>query len=266
MSEQEAPKHIEEYFDIWKNSAFQISDIDADSKFETISHGLLELAQLNKQFITIYNVKKQKMLFMSDNYAEILGYNCTPEQYKKWSVFYWMRDLQFSQSYFILQISNFYKKVCVPLLTKTDDSKSLTWYLHNFKLKPPGSVTRNMGITTSALEIGKNGKLEILLIIIADIGAYIKNKDTWWFDIIIDKKDYYSYNSLEKKMVAKSIISDREKEILQMIANGQDTKTIAEKLDLSPLTVEKHRKNMLDRTGAKDISMLLQICKIGKLM
>ena len=61
-------------------------------------------------------------------------------------------------------------------------------------------------------------------------------------------------------------MSDREREILLLVREGKETKTIAEQLFISPHTVDKHRKNMLEYTGAKDISTLLQICEAGKII
>lgn len=42
-------------------------------------------------------------------------------------------------------------------------------------------------------------------------------------------------------------LTKRENEVLQLIAEGNSTKTIADKLDLSPKTVEVHRKNIMDK-------------------
>ncbi len=44
-----------------------------------------------------------------------------------------------------------------------------------------------------------------------------------------------------------NLLSSREKEILQLIAEGIPTKIIAEKLFLSSKTIETHRKNIMDK-------------------
>ena len=266
MLESYYSKHLEPYLAIWKDAEFANNDDDLDLKYEQLSKVIGEYAKLNNQFINIFNLKKQKVLFMSENYVEILGYNYSQEQYKKWSIFYWLRDLPFTQSYFILQISNFYKKTVSPLLNTDDANKSLTWYMHNFQLKPPGGKRRHLGLTCTALEIDKTGKLEIILIINNNIESQIKDKDIWWFDIVVNKTNTFSYNSEDKKMMPRAMLSDREKEILKLIERGETTKSISDLLAISPLTIEKHRKNMIDSTGAKDISMLLQICKFGNLL
>ena len=43
----------------------------------------------------------------------------------------------------------------------------------------------------------------------------------------------------------KVVLSNREKEILHLIANGRTSKEIAEKLFIAKTTVDTHRKNMI---------------------
>ena len=57
------------------------------------------------------------------------------------------------------------------------------------------------------------------------------------------------------------ILSEREKEILRLIAVGESSKIIADKLYITQNTVEKHRRNMIARTGAKDTTALVHICR-----
>lgn len=53
-------------------------------------------------------------------------------------------------------------------------------------------------------------------------------------------------------------LTRREQEILQMIADGQTTADIAGHLFLSPLTVETHRRNLLQKFEAKNVATLIK--------
>ncbi|MEO1654043.1 MAG: response regulator transcription factor [Bacteroidota bacterium] len=53
-------------------------------------------------------------------------------------------------------------------------------------------------------------------------------------------------------------LSKREIEILQFIAQELTTAEIAEKIHLSPLTVEKHRKNILLKAGVRNTAGLIR--------
>lgn len=53
------------------------------------------------------------------------------------------------------------------------------------------------------------------------------------------------------------MITPKEREILNLIANGFSTKEIAEKLSISFYTVQTHRKNLLAKTSSKNSTELV---------
>ena len=54
-----------------------------------------------------------------------------------------------------------------------------------------------------------------------------------------------------------SCLSKREKEVLGMVIKGYSSVQIAEKLFISKATVDSHRKNILEKTGAAKLSDLI---------
>jgi len=61
-------------------------------------------------------------------------------------------------------------------------------------------------------------------------------------------------------------ITKREKQILQLLAQGKTTATIATELFLSPLTVDTHRKNLLQKFDVKNTAELLMAAVQQKLL
>ncbi|MCL4640938.1 MULTISPECIES: response regulator [Olivibacter] len=53
-------------------------------------------------------------------------------------------------------------------------------------------------------------------------------------------------------------LTKREKQILSMIAEGKTTANMAETLFLSPLTVETHRRNLLQKFEVKNVAELIK--------
>ncbi len=54
------------------------------------------------------------------------------------------------------------------------------------------------------------------------------------------------------------LLTSREKEVLTLIAEGMTNNAIAEKLFISPLTVDSHRKNLLAKFGVKNTAAMVK--------
>jgi len=67
-------------------------------------------------------------------------------------------------------------------------------------------------------------------------------------------QEYISKNDQEKS--AFSLLSQREREVLQLFAEGKTTKQTAARLHISPKTVEAHRLNLMNKLGIDNIAQL----------
>ena len=61
-------------------------------------------------------------------------------------------------------------------------------------------------------------------------------------------------------------MTPREKEVLQLMVKGSRTKEIAFDLNISTRTVEAHRKNMMEKLNAEDMTMLVSFAVTHKLV
>ncbi|MBL9203289.1 MAG: response regulator transcription factor [Opitutaceae bacterium] len=55
-------------------------------------------------------------------------------------------------------------------------------------------------------------------------------------------------------------LTDREQEIARLVAGGQMSKEIAAALNLSVRTVEKHRANIMEKVGVREVASLTRWC------
>lgn len=62
------------------------------------------------------------------------------------------------------------------------------------------------------------------------------------------------------------VLSRREKEVLGLIAEGYTNPQIAEKLFVSPFTVDSHRKNLIAKLNVKNTAMLIRFAVENKLI
>ena len=74
-------------------------------------------------------------------------------------------------------------------------------------------------------------------------------------------------NVLSNKSDGKTpILTRREKEVLRLISDGFTNNEIAEKMFISHLTVDSHRKNLLTKLGAKNTASLVKIAMLHNLI
>lgn len=83
-------------------------------------------------------------------------------------------------------------------------------------------------------------------------------------ETVVKGKQYLSFDaatSLRKPDNQSNIpvITRREKEVLELIAEGHTNNAIAQKLFISSTTVDTHRKNLLIKLGAKNTASLIRI-------
>jgi DNA-binding NarL/FixJ family response regulator len=57
---------------------------------------------------------------------------------------------------------------------------------------------------------------------------------------------------------APDVLTSRQREILQLVAEGKSTKEVAQMLNLSIKTVETHRAQIMDRLGIRDLAGLVR--------
>jgi DNA-binding NarL/FixJ family response regulator len=71
-------------------------------------------------------------------------------------------------------------------------------------------------------------------------------------------EDYVGMNkkSLEEELY--NTLSNREREVFQMVVEGSATKKIAETLCVSPSTIKSHRSNIMEKLKMDNLSQLIQ--------
>jgi len=105
-------------------------------------------------------------------------------------------------------------------------------------------------------------------------GYLPKNADEFEFiqclETIIKGRRYYSQRamellnstsvSIEQTGLKKTqILSEREKEVLILVAEGYSTKEISEKLNIAVRTVETHRKMIMEKLAVKNLAGMVRV-------
>ena len=127
--------------------------------------------------------------------------------------------------------------------------------------------TNEAGIITGLLQRGGNGYLlknmersELL----KAIHTVLKGKV--YVSEAANEKILEQFQNIKSVTDDNPVLTRREKEILQLLANGMKGPEMAEKLFLSPLTVETHRKNLCKKLNVNSVQLLLKIARDRKLI
>jgi two-component system, NarL family, response regulator NreC len=75
-------------------------------------------------------------------------------------------------------------------------------------------------------------------------------------DVVID--DYLSSGSADPTRDPLAELSQREREVLQLLAEGHDNKTIADLIHLSPKSVHTYRSRAMQKLGLHDTAALIR--------
>jgi DNA-binding CsgD family transcriptional regulator len=98
----------------------------------------------------------------------------------------------------------------------------------------------------------------VILGILTDINNH-KSDNSLVFEINTNNINK-TINPIQKSIaVKKQLFTNRQKEIISLIKNGDSSKEIAEKLGKSIHTINAHRRKMLEKFNCKNSSELLNL-------
>jgi len=132
------------------------------------------------------------------------------------------------------------------------------------KMKDKQGNIRTFFIKQKLLSFTENNKVLLSFMEIEEITTIFKGDFVWArFTTDYGNENYTRvFFSEGKKKEYRHLLSEREMEILQLISEKKSSKEIGEVLGIAKNTVERHRKNMIARIGATDMTGLLYLCRL----
>ena len=129
------------------------------------------------------------------------------------------------------------------------------------KLKDKWGNLKTLLAKQKFLATDKIGEPTISFIVAEDITPIYKSNSSW-IQIADFTKDIPLTRIYSDTANSSShLLSNRELGILRLVLQKMDSSCIASHLNISVETVKKHRKNMLAKVGAKDMTGLIYICQ-----
>lgn len=210
--------------------------------------------------IALYNNSSASVFFVSEN---IKKYNLSPETIIKWGGLLFFKMLHYSHYSFAYNVIKHEYKFnrTIKRLQKNERNKI---YCSGLKLVDGNGQIKRVFIKGKQLLLDNTGQTNISVYFLEEIPHLVKS-DHYWFRLE-NKEKTIAYSQQKEKKVFTDILSNREKDILRLLALNKTSQQIAEELFLSKLTIETHRKNMIKRIGAINSTAMVHLCKMANLL
>lgn len=212
----------------------------------------------SQSFFILTNTINNSYEFVSKNFEKTLGLSI--EKMKKEGVPYWFGQHHPNDLKTWLNILNELMSFTMSEVPVEDRKKlSYTW---NLRIKNSKGVYVNLHKHQTPIAFDQTGKP------IVGISHNTVTSENFHLPIIASIKklnDHDEYETIFYKNYTQNLLTDglsnREMDVLRLLALSNTSKEIAQKLFISPHTVDGHRRKIIKKTGLKSTGEIIQYCK-----
>jgi DNA-binding CsgD family transcriptional regulator len=217
-----------------------------------------EFSKNEKSVKIIFDHVNFKILNISDNTEALSGHSA--EKLRNSGIGTFVKFVVLEHALFLYYWQRWFNEIT----TKHGIMQDINITFCGVKIKHKNGHTMRLMFRLSGLEFMENGAITVSIVSIDDVSHLIKS-DFYWGRMEFGKDERHIHHlvSKDKKDVAQDIISDREKDVLSLLIQGKESKEIGAILFISQHTVDNHRRSMIAKTGARDTTGLVQICRMA---
>jgi len=210
--------------------------------------------------IGLFDYRTASYFFLSKNIENLIGYK--REKLLKWGTLISFKAIHYTHYSHLFNEYKYKKQFRNRIPSSQKDY--VQSYSCGLKIVDKSGQIKRTFAKTKPLLIDSTHNLDITIEFWEDVTPLIKGDQYWlrW----VSKDHTLAYIHQQGKNEFKDLLSKRELEILQLTEKAHSSMEIAEHLEISKMTVETHRKNMLKKTGAANIVALAQLCKMANIL
>ena len=254
-----------EMVSLWKKDFPNIIESNVNIVDFTQQFPILKLAEPNRIFFTIFKLSDLSLEYYSENIEDVLGIPLEVFAAEKTNAFY--KKIPPEHLKGVLATLEYTKQYYASLKSKKQVSENMT-YRCGLKFNHAEKGVIKLFWRSQIFEIDDLLNPQRIILMVQDVTHLIKN-DFFWFRAELKSETettYFTSRSDTEGYSKNDILSDREKEILSYFATGKSSDEIAKILFISKATVNNHRQNMLNKIGARDLTALIQLAKMTKII
>jgi DNA-binding CsgD family transcriptional regulator len=241
-----------------QNAETHKCDVSEDDykKFEASKKLLERLSEIENCTFSVLDMDKNIYLLKSSKFKRMLGY-VNPEDIENDDLELFHRIIHPDDLPFVMETENeaymFYKNL--PASEKKDFK-----LVYDFRVKNAIGVYMRFIHQFIVLEQDRFGKAWLALIVTDLIAERATNDKPQRRMIHMKSGKLHLFNS-DDGFNSGTLLTKRETEILGLIAQGLDSRDIAERLFISVNTVNNHRQNILSKTRSENTTQALLYTK-----
>ncbi len=245
---------------IWSNASINVFE-QHEGRFPLKMTIFDQLAEINGSVISIHNLQDLGLVHITPNVSKMLG--ITQEQAAELGNNHFMSRLHKAHNQYLAILFGFIQEIAQQT-ENIDFSKMRAWVCGVQYMTENGDAIRLLLDYSTLPPLFQHEKPTHCLGILYNV-SHLYKRDDFWIRFVYQMPDgeirTKSFHPDFGIAPTGDFISAREQEILEYIHQGFDTMDIAQKLHISPNTVNNHRQKLLDKLGAKDTTALLLLAQ-----
>ncbi len=235
----------------WQKAAHYQDATDINPEFELRLHKkLLNIFHVGPYFYFIFNLTNGEVEYVSDSVTQVLG--CAPENF---GVKHTLSHIHPDDLTVFLNFEN----TAVEFFSQLAPDQVLRYKVsYDYRIRRADGQYIRILHQLVAIQTGNDGSVLRTLGVHTDISELKKDpKPTLSFIDLDEKESFIDIKPQTTFTPSKSALTPREKEILKALIAGYPSKQIAGLFNITKETVDRHRKNMLAKTGVKSSAELV---------
>lgn len=199
------------------------------------------IARTTYKCIYVIDYHRQDFLYVSDSPFYLCG--MTVEQMQALGYDFYLRFVPKSEHSLLLEANHSGFQ-----FAKTVPPEQLNEYIisYDFHICPPGKALTLINHKITPLKLAPDGQHVWLVLCVASLSAASKAGN---IEVTrLGDETLWTYKN-RQWVKGRPVLTEREKEVISLLARGDTTKDIAEKLSRSEDTIKLHRKKIFSKLG-----------------